>query len=87
MCVCLLLLHWCVIDLGSLVLYYFIYCFFIKQIWKREQQRMIKAFHPHSFRTTLPGSDYVSLYQHAELVAQTILDMVKDWRQYSRAAQ
>ena len=48
---------------------------------------MIKRFHHGSYRISLPGSDYVSLYQHPGVVAQTIMDMVKDWRQYSSAAE
>ena len=70
-----------------LVVLYNIVCFIcVWQIWRREQQRMVLAVHPDSHQTTLPGSDYLSLYQHPEAVAKSVLDIVRQWKVYSRTA-
>ena len=59
----------------------------LHQIWTAEQQRMLKVVHPNSHRVTLPGSNYLSLYQSPQAVVRAVMDMVVDWRGTAHVAQ
>ena len=54
------------------------------QLWSEGQSRLHKSIHPQSRLTTLPGSDYLTLYYNSKSVANTVLSMVNEWRKEYR---